>query len=831
MFINHVTLHRCNRFYVKGIETLSISPTLKTQIVLGTNGCGKSSLLKLGFSVLPGEKHDYEVGGYKLVRVLHEGQQYELRSDRTAKAMVHSFKRIIGEDEFEELNDGHTAAVQRELVKEVFGMSITLHDVLTGNVTFTGMNNTTRREWITLLSSANFDYVIKLYSKIKRAARDQGVIIRHLSERVVEETSKKIDETTFNALKQQSSDTYSKLMELQKNAYRDGLAPSFSHYEREYTELCAEIEGILSKSSALRGQVPVIVSDTSSEAVIELKESLRSRVQMLEAALHEVSARHSDLDKQLHDLDALEDIDPKELSDRITVLQDSRDELLAKFKTIKVEGDNYRNIPDHTYCFQAVNDVMSLLHSLNPRDENMLDRNIYTANQRKLTEIQNQLIAGQSRIGELEYRLNHIHNCSAVSCPNCNHSFKEGVSRSEEQEIKDSLEKGYTFRKTMQSKIDSLVEWLRDANQLAERHHELNQIRNRNPDLNHLWGIINEAGGFGLGRELVPLCNRFMGDVQTNVKLAELNLELAPLVSKYDACIKLDRSGQLRDIALTLSDRVIVLQNSLMDARDTLREVTVFHDRMTQAREISKTVEMSKSHLDYLMDQMVRFIAVEEIESQVKRHQVKLGLLEQSLAEAEIQMGIINDLNKSIAEARDEEVALTMLEKLLSPKDGIIAEQILVFINTFIMAINDVIAKFWGYNLALELYDLEEGELDYKFPMYIHSPNNLIPDISLGSDSQVDIINQAFVIVVYDFLELKDYPLHLDELGRTFDEVHRLNLTLGLKDIMADEKYSQIFFISHSFESQNSFPDSELVVIDDSHVTLKRAYNQHVEIS
>lgn len=831
MFINHVTLHRCNRFYVKGIETLSVNPTLRTQIVMGTNGCGKSSLLKLGFSVLPAEKHDYKIGGYKLVRVLHEGELYELRSDRGPKAMSHSFKRIISEDEFEELNGGHTAAVQRELLKEVFGMSITLHDVLTGNVKFTDMNNTTRREWITLLSSANFDYVIKLYSKIKRAVRDTNVIIKHLSDRIVDETGKKIDEVTFNALKQQSSETYSKLMSLQKNANRDGLAPSFNHYEREYIELSSEVEGILAKADMLRGQVPVMVTDTSSEAVIELKESLRSRVQMLEAALHEVSARHSDLDKQLHDLDALEDIDPKELSDRIAVLEDSRNELLAKFKTITVEGDNYRNIPDHTYCFQVVSEVMNILHHMSSDDENMLDRTIYTANQRKLTEIQNHLIAGQSRIGELEYRLNHIHNCSTISCPNCNHSFKEGVNRTEEAEIRESLEKGRAFKQSMQEKIDSLVGWLRDANQVAERHQELNQIRNRNPDLNHLWAIINDAGGFGVGRELVPLCNRFMGDVETNAQLTKYNLELVPLIARYDACIKLDRSGQLREIALTLSERVIVLQNSLMAAKDTLREVTLFHDRMTQAREICQTVEMGKKRLDELMDHMVKFIAVEEIEALVVRHQVKLGLLEQSLAEAEIQMGIINDLNKSIEEARSEELALAMLEKILSPKDGIIAEQILVFINTFITAINDVIAKFWGYNLALDLYDLEEGELDYKFPMYIHSPDNLVPDISLGSDSQLDIINQAFVIVVYDFLELKDYPLHLDELGRTFDEVHRLNLTLGLKDLMADEKYSQIFFISHSFESQNSFPDSELVVLDDSHVTLKRAYNQHVEIS
>jgi ABC-type molybdenum transport system ATPase subunit/photorepair protein PhrA len=85
-------------------------------------------------------------------------------------------------------------------------------------------------------------------------------------------------------------------------------------------------------------------------------------------------------------------------------------------------------------------------------------------------------------------------------------------------------------------------------------------------------------------------------------------------------------------------------------------------------------------------------------------------------------------------------------------------------------------------------------------------------------------------LVVYKFLGLEGYPLYLDELGRTFDEVHRLNLTLALKDLMDDETYSQVFFISHSFESQNSYPNSQIAVIDDSHVSLKRAYNEHVII-
>lgn len=827
MFISEMVLHRCNRFYLKGIETLRITPSLKTQIVLGTNGSGKSSLLKVGFSVLPGEKDDFEKGGYKYVKVFNNGRMYELRSEYAGKAMSHSFKVWLNEEEFEELNEGHTGAVQRELVREHFGMTNALHEVLTGQLKFTEMTSIQRREWITLLSSADFDYVIKLHGRIKRAVRDTNAVIKHLSGRLVNETAKKIDDETFQTLRKQSAEVYDRLMRLHQVSRRDGLAPTFAHYEREYHELLGDIDGLLQRTKYLKGSAPAVVSDIDNDAVVQLKDSLKSRVQMLEAALQEVSERHHEIDKQLHDLTELEEINPKELAERITELCDKKQDLIARFKLV-TDGSR---LPVSEYCFSTINEVMNLLHQVNIQDDTYLDRNVYVAKQRELADHQNNMMKGQSRIGELEYRLEHIRNCKSTQCPNCNHTFKEGVNVSEEDEIKASLSKGYAFRQSMQEKIDSIGTWIQEANTVGEGLYAVQQLRDRNPDLDALWDVINRNGGFRVGRGLIPLCTQFMGDVKTNMAITDLERELHPLREREAALARMDKSGHLREVANSLGDRVLDLKQHLMDARVTLKDVEQFHARMIEAREISRTVEMGMSRLNELMDNMTKFVAVEEVEAQVKRHQVQLGMLEQSLAEAEVQMGIINDLNRSLEDARDEEEALIQLERLLSPKDGIIAEQIMVFINTFIGAINDVIAKVWGYNLALDTCNLEGGELDYKFPIYVHSSDNLIPDIKYGSDSQVDIVNQAFILVVYKFLELQQFPLYLDELGRTFDEVHRLNLTLAIKDLIDDDTYSQVFFISHSFESQNSYPNSQIVVMDDTHVSMTRTYNEHVEIA
>ncbi|MNO14039.1 hypothetical protein D3C76_36790 [compost metagenome] len=821
MFICELVLHKCRRFYLKGIETLKINPSLKTQIILGTNGSGKSSLLKEGFTVLPADARDFEKGGYKYIKVMHNGRVYELTNDFSGKSPVHSF--VVDN---EDLNEGHTGAVQRELIREHFGMTSDLHQVLSGQLKFTSMSAVQRREWITLLSSADFDYVIKLHGRIKRAVRDTSAVIKHLSGRLVSETAKKVDEETFNSLRRQSQEVYDRLMGLHKHSKREGLPDSFDVYSHEYHSLLAEIEGFLHQATLLKSVVPVIVKDTDNDAVIELKNSLKSRVQMLEAALHEVSDRHQAIDKQLHDLQELEDVDPVMLEEQIMAFTDHLAELKEKFRT----GSDVTKLPNHEYCFATINETMELLHNVVVTDDSFLDRNAHVEKQRELSELQNNMMKGQSRIGELEYRLEHIRNCASILCPNCNHSFKEGVNGNEEGEIRLTLERGYSFRRNTEEKIEVISSWMRDAHALGEVMYTLQNLRDHNPDLNQLWYLITTHGGFEAGRKLIPLCNDFIADVKNNLDIIAVERELKPLLERRQQLKEADGSSHLREVANSLSDRVVDLKGHLIDARETLKEVEQFHVRMTEARQISKAVELGMSRLNELMTSMTKFVAVEEIEAQVKRHQVQLGMLEQSLAEAEVQMGIVNDLNRSLEEARAEEAALVELEKLLSPKDGIIAEQIMVFINTFIDAINGVIAKVWGYNLALDTCNLEDGELDYKFPMYVHNTGNMIDDVRFGSDSQIDIVNQAFVLVVYKFLELQGFPLYLDELGRTFDEVHRLNLTLALKDLMDDETYSQVFFISHSFESQNSYPNSQLVVMDDSHVSLKRTYNEHVEI-
>lgn len=822
MFITKLVLHKCTRFYVKGIETLEINPSMKTQIVLGTNGSGKSSLLKIGFTVMPPGKDDFSPGGYKILCCIANGHEYELHTIRAAKGMEHVFI-CDGED----LNPGKTAAVQRELLKEHFRMTKELHDVLTGQTKFTAMNGLDRRKWITELSSADFDYVIKLHNRIKKAARAANSVIEHQNRRLTQETAKKLSEEEMRVLRNQSSDLRKQLNDL-FTLYDGDLAESNWHeHQHIMQDIIAEMTDLAEQGNVMNVRAPVELLSNDREVLPLHLEDLGNRKAGLQQALHEVSEQHALIDRQLHELDELGEIDPEQLTAEIAQLEEWIEELKGGMKTTLVR----EILPRSTHQLQAVDEVIARLHSIRSEVAGTYSREALQQKQQEYSDLQERYRQGTSRIGEIVYRLEHIANCQAVECPNCHHTFKEGVNPAEEAELKLTLNKGEKFRDTMEGKLTEVKTFLEEGRDVEDAIYQLEMMRNQHPQLVGLWQLFVEAGGVRKGRELIPLCRDFIHDTEKWMTVGKMEFELAPKIEKLNQIKQMDKSGSLREIHAGLTKRILEIQNEIHEVTHLhgihsryVRSLKDFDDWQNRLAGASRKL---KAQVLATVD----FTLNEEVGDSIKRAQVSLAMIETALTEAEMQVGIVNDIAKALAEAKREKESLDLLEKILSPKDGLIAEQILVFINTFIGKINEVISRIWGYNLALDTCSIEDGEMTYDFPMYVHTQENRIPDIRFGSDSQLDIVNEAFILVVYKFMQLSGYPLYLDEFGRTFDEVHRHNLTLAIKDLIDDETFSQIFFITHSFESQNSYPNSQIAVLDESHVNLKRSFNEHVTIA
>ena len=108
--IKNIELLNYDRFFLNNISKIDYSPLSKLQLVLGSNGSGKSSLLAQ-LNPLPINKNDFREKGYKTITIEKDNNTYVLHST----LQKNSFKCNDVE-----LNVGGTKKVQLALIREYF---------------------------------------------------------------------------------------------------------------------------------------------------------------------------------------------------------------------------------------------------------------------------------------------------------------------------------------------------------------------------------------------------------------------------------------------------------------------------------------------------------------------------------------------------------------------------------------------------------------------------------------------------------------------------------------------------------------------------------------
>ena len=162
MKIISLTLIGYRNFKLRQIHHFHYRPTLKTQLILGTNGSGKSSILK-ELSPLPAHHSDFEKEGRKEIEISHNGKHYLLQSLFGQEGNRYPFI-IDGEN----LNPGFTVTVYKELVKEHFNYTPEVHSLLIGSIRFPTMSINDRRNWFMKISDTDYTYALKYYQKLKK---------------------------------------------------------------------------------------------------------------------------------------------------------------------------------------------------------------------------------------------------------------------------------------------------------------------------------------------------------------------------------------------------------------------------------------------------------------------------------------------------------------------------------------------------------------------------------------------------------------------------------------------------------------------------------------
>jgi energy-coupling factor transporter ATP-binding protein EcfA2 len=133
MIIRKLILKGYKRLFLNNIDYLEYTPESNIQILLGSNGSGKSSVLNM-LNPLPADiKKEFREDGYKYIEITHRNREYIISSNYKDKNK-HSF--IV---DGLELNTGGTKKVQLDLAYEHFKINPSINNILLGLDSLTTM--------------------------------------------------------------------------------------------------------------------------------------------------------------------------------------------------------------------------------------------------------------------------------------------------------------------------------------------------------------------------------------------------------------------------------------------------------------------------------------------------------------------------------------------------------------------------------------------------------------------------------------------------------------------------------------------------------------------
>ena len=818
MFYDRITIHRCKRFGVNKTSTITITPKQKTVMILGRNGCGKSSFLDIGLSVLPIDKRQFTKGGYREQEITHGVNKYFLRSAYDGE---HIYRK-----NGETLYEGKVASVYRELVQEEFGLNQKIHELLIAkpNKSFTAMSPMgERREWITRISKSDFNYVLGFYDRVRKESRALANVIKHQTGRLTSETAKLMDTVELDGLRVRYERVQDTLQELYSAA---GQEPSTDmrqlqhHLGRTHRALEEGSEWIRKNAGYRTLPTPksgvVIRNQDDLTRYIASNEAVMDRIM---SEITDLSAQEDALSREYHDLIKNSDKDP-------STIQADIDHYKKEIAVINKRQTLGLGLTESPYSNQVHLDCMRFIDILRNVSITVdLDRHDHY--QGVITQASDQVRALEGLLAKYTANIDHYESCMAVECPSCNHEFRPGVSEETYRSNIAARDKAFAQYDTVMHTINEARGWMLQYRESIQTLNRVTDFQRNHSTLTPLWLLID--------------------DLTDTVKAVQTATDYAQYILDSQAYQKLTTSLTVCEDALaSCADGS---QSGLLDARikelhkhmESLRaeHSTIDADNRVATRALRQRVEfrrqMERMYEEY--DRLGRIVDTilihgdnNVLKQKIAASQHELHSLKNTISGAEVQLGIVKDIQLQLEDLAIKELHYKVLEQRLSPSSGYIAELISRDIGALLDVMNQLIASIWSYPITVLNCTADNGDLNYRFPMVVGNHGNDVEDVSMGSSSQTDVINFAFRLLVHKAMEISNYPLIIDELERAFDGPHKEALHHVIQSLVKDDTWGQVFVISHNTDGMLSYSNAEFVVLDDTGLTLPFEYNQNVVI-
>lgn len=838
------------RFAVNNIARFVYEPTEPVQLILGTNGCGKSSLIK-ELSPMPADQDAFSKDGSKVIKIAKNGKIYTLTTVFTPSTR-HSFKIDGGE----ELNKGGTQTVQKDLIKFHLGYSSEIHNMLTGVEPFHSMSAIRKREWFTMLSDVSYDYAMQVYARLKERVRDTSGALKLNKKRLVAEAAKVISKEEEEALRHDVDITVRELNLLIEN--NKPIERTFEDINSQYDKKLGTISMLADQLLRMKIVAPYGTYSyginplakpfrddwgnlhqpgfKSIEEVEQVIDHVRHQITTTQTLLNKAAQNNSKLQEKYNILQKTGEASIKQLQDKVKAFEDKKQEVLQRRK-LPITTANARQA---TQAVEAVYETLSALFSEMPSNE---DRRFSQAN---LQELKTKQFANKDEIEQLKQKhakltrdrdivQSHKDN-GHLQCVKCGFRWIEGFNEKQLESLNASLEDLNEAIKQKEVVAAKLQEDIDCMEHYFEQYREYSRIVKSWTVLQSLWEYLNkEKYVVDAPRMAKSTLDTYLSDLRHCAEAESLDEQIRELKSLIAQSESLGDTS-LAQIKEELNQSTLELENLTFELRTLTRDQTAYSQYRAQLKEAFDLGEQLRRLMEdqkNLNDERIEAFRRATIAHCIKQLQISLATKNEALQQAMLQKGIVKDLEDSIAKLEIEEEAVKVLTRELSPTEGLIAEGLLGFIRNFIAQMNSFIKKTWSYPMQVldcSIEGSENAELDYRFPLMVGHQQKIVPDIKFASAGQQEIIDLAFRVVAAKHLNLADAPLYLDEFGKGMDEQHRHTATMLVQQLMETHSFPQLFMISHYSANYGAFANAQTLVLDATNVVTPERYNEHVTL-
>ena len=832
-----IELSGFNRFKLTGTKYLKVSFTNPLQLILGTNGSGKSSFIEEA-SLLPADSSSFETGGYKRVTAEMDGMYYQCFSDFTSGSGKHNLyvypqdPRVSTAGQ-EDLNPGKTQTVHREVVKNLFGITPAIHKLLTSRLSFCSLDAAKRKDWITEMSSQDYTYALELFNRLKAKLRDCTGALRLARKKLAAEIQAAPSAEELSELECRVSflkRAVSNVLVAKTNQEGSGV----SELEKKIARLKIAISNEGGLVEASMGRLLRLCDEHGFEVytLANLKEELQGSIASTQALLSVSTQEFNQLRAQAERSGGSSLVDIEKLGSELKTL--SEEAIGLKEKLIEYFDCN----ASYSQISSGINHIDRTTLSVLERMSSFKKQKLVHETTAGRTEALSKARAHASSRRESLERLNsdlqmleHYKSHDETVCPQCQHRWIKGFDGAQYEKVKKAIPLIAERLKINEREI----ELLESEQSLVDTHFEdlqfFNNTRMALEPLDAYFALV-QAGDYDYAKAL-----RHFQKMQTLTASLKRHEELSAQIKDISHQLEIAQKADLKE-----RERVLA---QMAEREKEVQRLTIslhtLQTRLSGVRNVENTlaaITNASAKLQNALGELKHLESYARVHFQNKLLDELLGEFEQSLLDAERSLSQARGRAERIANYQSDIESLQADEKnyqvlceQLSPTKGLIAESMLGSIHSLTEHINEFIATIWNYEFQImpcSISSDDKVELDYIFPIKIKD-NPPESDISKASNAQKEIINLAFRTAVMASFGLEDYPIFLDEFGSGFDTKHRRSMMDAIRDLSQSRDGQQVFIINHYTESYASLSNAEILALCTENIVIPpgSVFNRH----